>query len=51
MKADSAVQRPEKLYRNGRFVAYTVFLAVLVVFLFFFDIPGLKIFVDKVQFY
>lgn len=51
MKPDSAAQRPEKLYRNRRFVAYTVFLAFLVVFLFFFDIPSLEIFVDKVQFY
>ena len=51
MKPDSAAQRPEKLYRNGGFVAYTVFLAFLVVFLFFFDIPSLEIFVDKVQFY
>ena len=51
MNPDSAAQRPEKLYRNGSFVAYTLFLASLVVFLFFFDIPILNIFVNKVQFY
>lgn len=51
MKPDSAAQRPEKLYRNGRFVAYTVFLAFLIVFLFFVDIPVLDVFVNKMQFY
>lgn len=50
MKPDSAAQRPEKIYRNGGFVAYVAFLILLVVFLFFVDIPVLDIFVNKVEF-
>jgi hypothetical protein len=50
MQPDSAAQHPEKLHRNGSFVAYTVFLVFLVILLFFIDIPILDIFVNKVNF-
>jgi 4-hydroxybenzoate polyprenyltransferase len=50
MNPDSAAQRPEKLYQNRGFVAYTFFLVALVIFLFFVDIPVLERLIEKVQF-
>lgn len=40
-QADSPVQAPEKLYRERSFIAYVIFLSVVVVALFFIDLPWL----------
>lgn len=42
MKPHSASQTPEKLYREPAFMAYIVFLVVVVALLFFVDIPQLQ---------
>ena len=43
---DSAVQKPEKLYREKWLMLYCAFLAILFTALMFTDIPQLKIFTD-----
>lgn len=50
LKMDSEAQRPEKLYRNKSFVAYVLFLSLLITALFIVDIPVLQYFVDEVSF-
>jgi len=50
MKPHSASQTPEKLYREPKFVAYVIFLAIVVTTLFFIDIPWMKSMVDPVVF-
>jgi 4-hydroxybenzoate polyprenyltransferase len=46
MRPASNALHPEKLYREKRFVAYTTFLTVLVLALFFVDVPQLQYLVD-----
>ena len=43
MKADSAAQAPEKLYHEKKFMAYVVFVAILMCALLFLDLPWLHI--------
>lgn len=45
-KEDSAVQKPEKLYKEKKLIAYVGFLMLLFIFLTFADIPQLQIFQD-----
>jgi hypothetical protein len=45
-KEDSAVQKPEKLYRERGLMAYIFFLIVLLALLLTVDIPFLAIFLD-----
>ena len=46
MRADSVTQRPERLYKERHFIAYVLFLALLVTALFFVDLPWLNVFVE-----
>lgn len=41
MRADSAAQSPEKLYREKPFVLYVAALTILITLLFFIDLPWL----------
>jgi 4-hydroxybenzoate polyprenyltransferase len=50
MKPHSASQTPEKLYREPKFVAYVLFLSIVIAALFFIDIPWLKVIIDPVKF-
>jgi decaprenyl-phosphate phosphoribosyltransferase len=45
-KEDSSVQRPESFFKERNFMAYTVFLALLFLVLFFVDMPGLQFLLD-----
>ena len=45
-KEDSAVQKPEKLYKEKKLIVYVVFLVLLFVVLTVIDIPMLQIFQD-----
>ena len=45
-KEDSAVQKPEKLYKEKKLIAYVGFIMVLFVILTFVDIPALQMFQD-----
>lgn len=45
-KPDSAVQKPEKLYREKKLLAYIVVLVVILLILTFVDIPLLNYWVD-----
>ena len=45
-KEDSAVQKPEQLYRERGLMVYILFLIVLFALLLIVDIPFLSIFVD-----
>jgi hypothetical protein len=47
MRAQSVAQSPEKLYREGPFVAYVAALSVLIVLLFFIDLPWLNVLVEN----
>ncbi len=47
MQKNSAAQAPEKLFRERRFMAYTGILAVVVVALFYVDLPWLRIFLEQ----
>jgi hypothetical protein len=50
LRKSSVVQTPEKLYTEGRFVAFVVFLALFVTALFFIDVPFLNVLVDPMHF-
>ena len=39
MHEDAVTQRPEKLYQERGFMAYLIFLGVLVTIVFFIDLP------------
>ena len=45
-KEDSAVQKPEKLYKEKKLIAYVVFLVILFAVLTIVDVPMLQIFQD-----
>jgi len=45
-KEDSAVQKPEKLYKEKKLIAYVFFLMVIFLILTFSDIPILNIFYE-----
>lgn len=47
MRAQSVAQSPEKLYREGPFVAYVVALCLLIIVLMFVDLPWLNILVEN----
>lgn len=44
---DTAVENPEKLYRKWKFLLYTTFVIILIIILFFIDIPGLRLLMEK----
>lgn len=44
---DTAVENPEKLYRKWKFLLYTTFVIILIIILFFIDIPGLRFLMEK----
>lgn len=46
LRADSAAQAPEKLYREVPFMAFAGFTFAAAGFLFFFDVPWLRIFTE-----
>ena len=48
-KKDSNVQRPESLYKERRFMLYTLFLCVLVIVLLEVDIPVLQYLLKDIQ--
>ncbi|MBP5384331.1 MAG: UbiA prenyltransferase family protein [Lachnospiraceae bacterium] len=45
-KPDSAAQKPEKLYREKKLLAYIVFLIIILAVLTFVDVPPLNYWVD-----
>lgn len=45
-KEDSAVQKPEKLYKEKKLIVYVILIVVLFVVLTFLDIPVLQLFHD-----
>ena len=47
LRKDSVVQGPEKLHHEKKFMAYVVFLTVLLIALIYFDIPALNWFLKK----
>ncbi len=47
LKKDSVVQGPEKLHHEKKFMAYVVFLTILLMALIYFDIPALNWFLKK----
>jgi 4-hydroxybenzoate polyprenyltransferase len=47
LRKDSVVQGPEKLHREKKFMAYVVFLTLLVMVLIYIDIPALNWFLKK----
>ncbi|MGD0949256.1 MAG: UbiA prenyltransferase family protein [Candidatus Binatia bacterium] len=47
MKPDSAAQHPEQLYKEPRFIAYVLFVAILVTALFIIDVPSLAWFLNR----
>jgi Ca2+/Na+ antiporter len=46
-KEDSAVQKPEKLYRERSLILYISFLTLLFAFLLFVDIPELSVLLES----
>jgi len=48
MREDAVTQRPEKLYRERRFMAYIVFLGILVAVVFFIDLPWLDFLINPI---
>lgn len=50
MREHSPTKDPEKFYREGRFMAFVVFLALVVALLMVVDIPVLNIFVERVRY-
>jgi 4-hydroxybenzoate polyprenyltransferase len=50
MRPDSAAKDPEKIFRDPKFIALSVFIAALVGVLFFVDIPILHVLVNKIEF-
>ena len=50
MKPVSSTQTPEKLYKEKKFISYVGFLIVIIVVLFFIDIPLLEMFVEPLKF-
>jgi 4-hydroxybenzoate polyprenyltransferase len=47
LRKDSVVQGPEKLHKEKKFMAFVVFLAVLLMVLIYIDIPSLNWFLKK----
>jgi decaprenyl-phosphate phosphoribosyltransferase len=50
MKPVSSTQTPEKLYKEKKFISYVGFLVIIIVVLFFIDIPILEMFVDPLDY-
>ena len=48
MREDAITQRPEELYRERRFMAYIVFLGILVAVVFFIDLPWLDFLINPI---
>lgn len=49
-KHDSAAQAPEKLFREGAFVAYVAFLAAMLAVLWQLDIPSLRTLLEPLRY-
>ena len=49
-RAESALQTPEKLYREKKFVAYVFLLISIVTVLFIVDIPQISLLLDKLEY-
>ncbi len=47
MKEDSAAQAPERLFKERSFMAFALALGIIVVALFYIDVPWLRIFLQK----
>jgi decaprenyl-phosphate phosphoribosyltransferase len=47
LNEDVAAENPEKLYRKWKFLLYTASVVILIVVLFFIDIPGLRFLMEK----
>jgi 4-hydroxybenzoate polyprenyltransferase len=47
MQRESAAQAPERLFRERGFMVYVMFLAVVVVVLFYVDLPWLRILLEQ----
>jgi hypothetical protein len=50
MRPHSPTKDPEKFYREKSFMAYLVFLSVVVALLLVTDIPALQVFVERVTY-
>lgn len=50
LRPNSLAQHPERLYKEKNFIAYTVFLVLVVGFLFLVDIPWLLMLTDSIEF-
>jgi len=48
MHEDAVTQRPEKLYQERRFMAYLIFLGILVAMVFFIDLPWLDFLINPI---
>ena len=46
-KSDSAVQKPEKLFKEKILMLYLIFLCILILFLLFIKLPFLYVFLNK----
>ncbi|MBC2602052.1 UbiA prenyltransferase family protein [Puniceicoccus vermicola] len=47
LKQDGVAENPEEMYKRKWFVLYTVFVCLLIIFLFVVDIPSLSIFLEE----
>ncbi len=50
LKKNSAAQAPEKLYAEGRFLSYVLFLCAILLLLTVLDLPSLRILVEPLQY-
>ena len=47
LRKETVVESPEKLYKKWKFILYTIFVVILILILFFIDIPGLRFLMEK----
>jgi decaprenyl-phosphate phosphoribosyltransferase len=47
MREDAVTQRPEKLYQEKRFMAYLIFLGIIVMLAFTLDLPWLDFLINE----
>ena len=50
LRPRSIAQTPEKLYSEGRFVTFVIFLCLVVILLLYIDLPGMYFLVDPIEF-
>ena len=48
MREDAVTQRPEKLYQERGFMAYIVFLGILIAMVFIVDLPWLDFLINPI---